>query len=313
MFRKTTAPTMTSTDTSWGPPGLTARRLPTATLERILLLCGVISSALFIATDIAGGLSYPGYDFTSQAISELMAVGAPSEPVVDPLFLVYDALIVAFGVGVLRVPGSHRRRLRLTGCLLIGYGLVGSTGPTLFEMHQRGTSNVSGDLAHIIVTGVIVLLTLVAIAVAAFAFGRRFRRYSFATLLIMLVAGVISAPYGARLAAGETTPGFGIIERIDVYASLVWIAVLAIALLRHAQEGSVTMTTQRSDRPRHPRRVVFLAVISGRASTAKRVTMWLASPRSRRSARASGRSWAPSSVPSAGSVSSSRLASPLRR
>lgn len=212
---------------------LTAQRLPAATLQTILLLCGIISSALFIATDIAGGLSYPGYSFTSQAISELMAIGAPSEPLVDPLFLVYDALVIAFGVGVLRASGSRRYRLRLTGGLLIGYGLVGLTGPTLFEMHQRGTSNISGDLPHIIVTGVIVALTLMAIGIAAFAFGGRFRRYSLSTLVTMIVAGIISVPYGARLAAGEATPGFGIVERIDVYASLLWIAVFAIALLRH--------------------------------------------------------------------------------
>jgi CubicO group peptidase (beta-lactamase class C family) len=224
---------MTSTHTAWASSGLTAQRLPTATLQSVLLLCGVISSALYMATDIAGGLSYPGYSFTSQAISELMAVGAPSERLVDPLFLVYDALVVAFGVGVLRAAGSRRRALRLTGGLLIAYGMVGLTGPTLFEMHQRGTSNGRGDLPHIIITGVIVLLTLSAIGVAAFAFGRRFRIYSFAMLLTMIVAGVISAPYGARLAAGEATPGFGIIERFDVYASLLWIAVFAIALLRH--------------------------------------------------------------------------------
>jgi hypothetical protein len=35
-----------------------------------------------------------------------------------------------------------------------------------------------------------------------------------------------------RLAAGEATPGFGIIERITVCASLAWIAVFAVALLR---------------------------------------------------------------------------------
>jgi hypothetical protein len=48
------------------------------------------------------------------------------------------------------------------------------------------------------------------------------------------VFGALSAPYGARLAAGEPTPGFGIIERITIYASLLWVAVLAVALLRRS-------------------------------------------------------------------------------
>ena len=74
MFRKTTPPTMASTENSWAPPGLIAPRLLTVTLQSVLLICGLISSVLYIATDIAGGLSYPGYSFTSQAISELMAI-----------------------------------------------------------------------------------------------------------------------------------------------------------------------------------------------------------------------------------------------
>ena len=253
LLQETTPPIMTSAETSWAPPGLTSQRLPTATLRSILLFCGVISSALYIATDIAGGLSYPGYSFTSQAVSELMAIGAPSEPLVDPLFIAYDGLVIAFAVGVLlRAPERRNRVSRLTGRLLIGYGLVGLTGPTLFEMHQRGTSTGRGDVPHIIVTGMIVLLMLAAIGVAAFAFGRRFRVYSFATLITMIVAGVISAPYGARLAAGEATPGFGIIERIDIYASMLWIAVFAIALVRHPPT-----------RARTPGRVTCAAHIGG--------------------------------------------------
>ena len=46
--------------------------------QRALLLGGVVSSALYVATDILGGLRYEGYSFTSQVISELMARGAPS-------------------------------------------------------------------------------------------------------------------------------------------------------------------------------------------------------------------------------------------
>ena len=53
--------------------------------------------------------------------------------------------------------------------------------------------------------------------------GLRYEGYSFTSL---------SAPNGARLAAGLPTPGFGIVERIDIYSSLLWIAVLAVVLLR---------------------------------------------------------------------------------
>lgn len=212
-------------------------------IQRALLACGILSSLLYAATDLLGGMRYEGYSFTSQAVSELMASGAPSESFVDPLFLAYDLLVLAFGIGVLREGARRNGFLRLTGALLIAYGIMGLAGPTLFEMRPRGTGSIATDMPHIILTGALVLVTLLAIGVGAFAFGRRFRLYSAATFLTMIVLGVLSAPNGARLAAGLPTPGFGIVERINIYASLLWIAVLAVALLRRPISRDVRVLT----------------------------------------------------------------------
>ena len=212
------------------------------TIRQALLLSGVFSSVLYIATDVLGGLRYPGYSFTSQVVSELMATGAPSEAFVDPLFLIYGVLILAFGVGVVWAGAGRSRPLRIAGMLLIGYAVIGFTGPTLFEMSPRGAGGPSGDTPHIILTGALVLLQLLAITFAAFALGRRFRVYSLATIVVLVGFGVLSAPYATQLAAGQPTPGFGIVERILIYSSLVWMAVLALALLRRSRsDGSTTV------------------------------------------------------------------------
>ena len=204
------------------------------TTRRTLLVCGVLSSLLYAATDLVGGLVYPGYSFTSQAISELMATGAPSERVVDPLFLVYGVLALSFGIGVAREASNRNRALRIVGGLLIAYAVLGFSGPLWFEMHPRGTGGID-DTPHIVLTAALVALTLLAIGIGAFALGTRFRRYSVATLLIVILFGAVSGAYGARLAAGQTTPGFGIVERVIVYGSLGWMAMLAVALLRRGE------------------------------------------------------------------------------
>jgi hypothetical protein len=46
--------------------------------RKVLLVCGILSSLLYVATDILGAMRFEGYSYTSQSISELMAVGAPS-------------------------------------------------------------------------------------------------------------------------------------------------------------------------------------------------------------------------------------------
>ena len=212
-------------------------------VRQAVLASGILSSLLYLATDVLGGLRYEGYSFTSQAISELMAIGAPSEAFVDPLFIAYGVLALAFGFGVLREGAVRSRAVRAAGALLALHAVIGFTGPTLFEMAQRGAGSPATDTPHIILTGVIVLLMLLAIGFGAFAFGRRFRIYSFATLVTVVVLGAATAPYAARLAAGEPTPGFGILERILIYSSQLWIAAFAVALLRRSRSGGATVAS----------------------------------------------------------------------
>lgn len=206
-----------------------------ASVSRILLLGGFLSSLLYVATDVFGGMLYRDYSFSSQAISELAAIGAPSKPFVDPLFMVYDFLAVAFGLGVLRVAGRNHA-LRLTALALVGLGVVGAAagvGNSFFSMHQRGTAgSIASDSPHIALTAILVMLLLVAMVFGGGALGPRFRTYSLATIATVIVFGALTAQFAPRLALGKPTPGMGIVERIDVYSALLWIAVLAVALLR---------------------------------------------------------------------------------
>ena len=201
-------------------------------LRKVGLACGVLSSVVYIAADVASGVSWPAYTFTSQTISELSAIGAPSRPIWLPFGIAYDLLLIAFGVGVFGCT-SHKRGLRITAALLIAIGAIGSVWP---PMHLRGSVTSLTDTLHIVWAGVISLLILLAIGFGSGAFGRRFRVYSAATIAILLVSGALTSLYGPRIAANQPTPGVGILERIDLAGFLVWTAVLAIALLRSGRK-----------------------------------------------------------------------------
>jgi hypothetical membrane protein len=210
--------------------------------SRALLASGALASLLYVTTDIIGGLRYPGYSFTSQAISELGAIGAPSKPFVDALFLLYDLLALTFAIVVLREARRHRP-LRLTGAFLASHAILGVLASASdrigwlpsFSMQQRGVGSLATDWPHIALTGGIALFLILAISCGAFALGRRFRVFSFVVLAAFVVFGAITGRFGALLAAGEPTPGLGIIERIDVYSSMLWMALLSSALMRHAR------------------------------------------------------------------------------
>lgn len=198
-------------------------------LRKTLLVAGVLSSLLYVGIDLLAALRYGVYhSFTSQAISELGAIGAPTKQLVDPLFSIYGVLLIAFGVGVW-ASADGKRPLQAIGALLIGIGVGGWLTPS---MHLRGTGGVSGDVPHIVGTGVIVLFILAAIAIGASLCGRRFKFYSWTTLVILVLSGALTGVAAGDLAAGRPTPWLGLIERINVYGYLLWVGVLATTLLR---------------------------------------------------------------------------------
>lgn len=209
-------------------------------LREILLACGVLSALAYIAANVLGAVRWEGFSSTSQSISELSALGAPSRPVALPLLIAYSVLALAFGCGVWTA-ASRNRALRITAALLIGLGVVDVVA-LFFPMHVRGAATTLTDQMHIAVTVVNSVIIMLAIGFGAASRGKSFRLYSIATLGTMLVFGALAARDGPRLAAQQPTPWLGVTERIDVGAYLLWMLVLAVVLLRDeraVQSGAI--------------------------------------------------------------------------
>jgi hypothetical protein len=208
-------------------------------LRRALLVSGALSSLLYVAIDQVAAIRYGGYhSFTTQTISELMARGAPTKSLVDPLFVLYGVLVIAFAAGVWRASGDNRA-LRITAGLLLAYAVAGLPGPAFFPMNVRGAGDQGGnDVGHIILTAVLVLFILASVSFGAFALGRRFRLYSFATIALMLLFGALVGTEAKGIATGAPTPFIGLFERANIGAFLAWMAVFSITLLRRGASSA---------------------------------------------------------------------------
>ena len=201
----------------------------TWSITKALLICGIVSTALYISTDIILSMSWQGYSYFNQAVSELSAIGAPTRPYWLAMSFIYNPLLIAFGVGVWRSAGK-KRSLRITGILLIIWGVVGFLWLP-FPMHLRGAERSFTDTMHIVMTGVTVLLMTVFIGFGAAARGKWFRVYSILTILAMYGFGVLTSMLATGIDTG-VTPWMGAFERVSVYAPMVWVLVLAVILLR---------------------------------------------------------------------------------
>jgi Protein of unknown function (DUF998) len=195
-----------------------------------LLVCGIVSSLLYVAMNVFVAMQWEGYSSASQTVSELSAIGAPTRRQWVALGIAYTLLVIAFGLGVW---GSARRNrpLRVVGGLMVSYGVISLAWP-FAPMHLRGERLSLTDTMHIVLAIVTVLLMLLAIGFGTAAFGTRFRLYSIATLMILLAFGALTFRDGPRIAANLPTPWVGVWERINIGVFLLWVVVLATTLLR---------------------------------------------------------------------------------
>jgi len=200
----------------------------------VLLACGILSSLLYVAMNVFVAMQWEGYSSASQTVSELSAIGAPTRPLWVLLGIAYTLLVAAFGWGVWE-SARRSRSLRVVGGLLVAYGIIGLGWP-FAPMHQRAALATGGgtltDTMHLVFSMVTVLLMLFAIGFGTAAFGRQFRLYSIATMVILVVFGALTGLDTPRVAANLPTPWVGVWERICIGVFLLWVVVLAGALLR---------------------------------------------------------------------------------
>lgn len=216
-------------------PRATRRPLVRGTMRETLFVAGILSSASYVAFDLIAAARYPGYSLVNQAISELSAVGAPTAAFWAFFGPIYAVLFVAFAIGVLRA-GRGNSALRRTGWILLAFVGWGLLWP-FFPMHPRGTQTATSDLGHLVLGGGSSLIIIGFVVSGAFALGRRFRAWSLATAFVYLATSIATFAYVSRIAAGAATPGLGLVERIMIYSYLLWIAVLAAALVRRDRAG----------------------------------------------------------------------------
>jgi hypothetical protein len=203
--------------------------------RKILLVCGILASLLYVGSDILAAMSWEGYSYTAQSVSELRAIGAPTRSFLMPILFIYALLEIAFGFGVWRAAapsGLPKRNLRIASGLLIGLGVVDLIGLPLFQLNLGEAVGSLVNTIHLIATALTVLMILLIIGFGATADGKWFRLYSYATIVMFIVTGVWSFLEVPRIAANLPTPWMGARERIGIYGYMLWLAVLALILLR---------------------------------------------------------------------------------
>lgn len=209
-----------------------------SSLQRAALSAGVVASFYYAAITAWVATRWPGYSSLNQTVSELSAVNAPTRAPWLALASLYTLLSLWFALGVIRA-AEDGHPLRMIGSLLLIYASLGLVWP-FAPMHLRETIAAAGpaatDALHILLTTLTVASMLGAVGLGIRLFGAGFRVYSGLTLVVVLVAGALTGRAIQAISSNRPTPLVGLWERVCIGAFLLWLAVLAIRLVRASDE-----------------------------------------------------------------------------
>jgi Protein of unknown function (DUF998) len=206
-------------------------------LQKALLLSGLASSLVYAAVNVAAPMTWDEYSIASQTVSELSAIGAPTRALWIGLIVPYIVLFAAFGWGVLKSAGSNQW-LRIAGWLILVYSAFNLYWP---PMHRREVLAAGGgtltDVLHLVWAGVTVFLFVLIMGFAAIVLGRLFLVYTVASVVALIVCGLMTSLDAPNVGANLPTPWIGVWERVNIGVFLLWVAVLSISLARLEGDG----------------------------------------------------------------------------
>ena len=197
-------------------------------LVQKLGLLGVLSFLSYTAAVVLSPLDYPGYDWLSQAVSDLSAANAPSLALWNRLSAFYNVCEVLCATVV--CVGMQGRKTKL---LRTGIGIfavmewVSAVGYRMFPLSDSGYTGGFQDRMHIIVTAIVVVLSILSLSliIVAGIKDRECRSYSVCAVIAlgMMLVGAV----GMKLVPAEY---FGVVERFSVFAATGFNAALGIHL-----------------------------------------------------------------------------------
>ena len=194
---------------------------------KISIFCGILAPIIYICIDIFGIISWEEYNWSSQSISDLIAIGSPVRHMLVVLLVIYNILILIFGIGVV-IYDPKNRYLQIIGCLLIGNAIF-DIGGMIFPKYLNETLNSPNNTKNTIVMIFAVLFLTIAIILGAFAFKNWFRYFSVGVIIWFVLMAILGFTLIPMINKGKTLGG--IQERTMAYTNMLWIFLLAIALL----------------------------------------------------------------------------------
>ena len=197
-------------------------------LLQILGLTGVISFLSYAAAVIFSPLGYPGYDPMKQAVSDLSAANAPSLALWNALSSFYNVCeVLCATVACVGIQRKGTKILRIGVYLFAVMEWVSAVGYRAFPLSESGFAGTFQDVMHMVVTGIVVVLSIASLTVIIIAGVKSKECRSYGICAAVALGMMLVGALGVKLVPAEY---FGVVERFSVFAATGFNAALGLHL-----------------------------------------------------------------------------------
>ena len=197
-------------------------------LTQKLGLLGVVSFLSYTAAVVFAPLTYPGYNWMAQAVSDLSAANAPSLALWNQLSALYNACeVVCATVVCIGIQGQKTKLLRSGIYLFAIMEWISAVGYRMFPLSSSGYAGAFQDVMHMVVTALVVLLSIVSLTMIIVAGTKSKNCRSYGVCAAVALAMMLVGAMGMKIVPAEY---FGVVERFSVFAATGFNAALGIRL-----------------------------------------------------------------------------------
>lgn len=199
-------------------------------------LLGIISLLSYSAAVLVTPLAYPGYNWMEQAVSDLSATKAPSLMLWNQLASLYNLCgLISIMMVCVFIQKKLNKTIRLGIYLFAMMNWVSAVGYSIFLLIINESVWNFQNIMHIVVTGMVVLLSISSLVIIMLG---GYRNQQYVSIAVWATVALLIMVIGAIGTAIVPAEFFGIPERFSVFSATGFNAILGIYLFMGFSENT---------------------------------------------------------------------------
>ncbi|MBQ5418461.1 MAG: DUF998 domain-containing protein [Oscillospiraceae bacterium] len=194
-------------------------------------LTGILSLLSYAAAVVFAPLAYPGYDWLSQAVSDLSAESSPSRLLWDQLSALWGVCSAVCVTCVSIYISEHKtgsKLFRLGVYLFTAQNWVSKVGYQMFPLTDSGKEiSTFQERMHMVITMIVVLLSILSLTLIIIASFKNKETKGVGIWAAVCLAMMFVGAIGKGIVPVDY---FGVVERFSVFGAVGFTGILGLCL-----------------------------------------------------------------------------------